>query len=82
MGRCKKGTNAIKKHINEFVRTSFSNSGRVAGAGVNYDRYDEESNPELCEKYKDNIYGVVMPGKSEEEKASLDGPVITYFLDK
>lgn len=71
-----------KRHINEFMRTSFSNSGRVAGAGISYDRYDEESNPDLKDKYYDPYTGVAMPGRSKEERASLDGPVIIYFIPK
>ncbi len=34
-----------KRHINEFGRTSFANSGRVAGMGISEDRYNEESFP-------------------------------------
>ena len=30
-------------HANERMRTSFANSGRIAGMGISYDRYDEES---------------------------------------
>ena len=30
-------------HINERLHTEFANSGRAAGMGISYDRYDEES---------------------------------------
>ena len=32
-----------KSHISEKLHTSFANSGRAAGIGISYDRYDEES---------------------------------------
>lgn len=32
-----------KRHINEFIHTTLANSGRAAGAGISYDRYDEDS---------------------------------------
>ena len=31
-----------RRHVNEFNKTSFTNSGRIAGAGVSEDRYDDE----------------------------------------
>jgi len=34
-----------KQYVNEFKRTSFVNSGRIAGMGIQEDRYDEESYP-------------------------------------
>lgn len=30
-------------HANERMRTNFANSGRIAGDGIIYDRYDDES---------------------------------------
>lgn len=30
-------------HVNEKLHTTFRNSGRVAGTGILYDRYDDES---------------------------------------
>lgn len=32
-----------RSHINERIHTSLANSGRAAGAGILYDRYDDES---------------------------------------
>ena len=32
-----------KTHINEVLHTNFINSGRAAGEGITYDRYDDES---------------------------------------
>lgn len=72
----------VKRHINEFLRSAFVNNGRVAGAGISYDRYDEESNPDLKDKWNEGNVYVVMPGRSKEERESLDGPVISMRLEE
>lgn len=63
-----------RSHVNERLHTEFANSGRVAGAGISYDRYDEESGyrpqPKEC--------GMVrFPSDSltPDEKAALSGEV-------
>ncbi len=38
-----KNTKKKGRHSNEFMRTSFANSGRIAGSGMLHDNYDEES---------------------------------------
>ena len=67
----------MKRHANEFLRTS---SGRLAGSGMNEDRYDDESMPSgstysgqpiLTKEYVDYMK------KIEEEQ-----PVKTYKLTK
>ena len=30
-------------HINEHLHTTLANSGRAAGSGISYDKYDDES---------------------------------------
>ena len=66
-----------KRHANEFLRTW---TGRLAGSGMLYDRYDDESmapekyrggNPIYTTEYTEYI-------KSLKE----DQPVITYKLTK
>ena len=62
-------------HVNEKLHTTFRNSGRVAGTGILYDRYDEESgNPE----YEKRPFLVRFPSDSltDEELLALNGPVI------
>lgn len=39
-----------KKHVNEQLHTCFANTGRIAGCGMNYDRYDDESGNPSYEK--------------------------------
>ncbi len=68
-----------KRHINEMLHTAFANSGRAAGMGITYDRYDEESGYRPQPKY----CGTVRFPSDEltlEEKNALNGPVITYKM--
>jgi hypothetical protein len=71
-------------HVNDRMRTSFANSGRIAGDGILYDDYSEESwgGGKSC----DNLIGaeVRLPhdGLSENELALLSGPVRTYKMPK
>ena len=68
-----------KRHINEFLKTGFANSGRAAGAGVSSDNYSEESWP-------DNIFGTkpvhTKWGMSLSQNRSEESPVITYYLTR
>lgn len=62
-----------RAHINERMKTGFVNSGRAAGAGILYDRYDEESG------YRPgpNRGGCTLPSErlTPEERANLNGEV-------
>ena len=66
--------NKRKRHINEFTKTGFANSGRAAGMGILHDRYDEESGGW---KYGRDKERVVTPSDflTKEQKAALNGPV-------
>ena len=68
-----------KRHINEFLKTGFANSGRAAGAGVSSDNYSEESWP-------DNIFGTkpvhTKQRMSLSQKRPEESPVITYYLTR
>jgi hypothetical protein len=78
-----KGEEKMKRrHVNEFLHSSFANSGRAAGIGVNYDRYDEESFPGVRPRKNQGNVRVIMPVEfmSEEERAALDGHVIISKL--
>ena len=71
-------------HANERMRTSFSNSGRIAGDGILYDDYSEESwgGGKSCDNLIDA--GVRLPhdGLNENELALLSGPVRTHMMAK
>ena len=74
--------NKRKRHANEFMRTSFSNSGRIAGMGILHDSYDEEAYPSVC------LSPSYCPARkvdfpisaSEKEFRENGGKVISYNL--
>ena len=63
-----------RSHVNERLHTEFANSGRVAGAGISYDRYDEESGyrpqPKEC-----GLVRFPSDSLTPDEKAALSGEV-------
>ena len=62
------------------LKTKFANSGRIAGSGILYDRYDDEAVLERQTQYSRPV-----PIAEREERAKREHeeyPVITYFLDK
>jgi hypothetical protein len=67
----------MKRHINEFLKTEFANSGRAAGTGISYDKYDEESGYRPQPR---NTGRVRFPhdGLSDNELAALSGEVRVY----
>ncbi|MGI6155713.1 MAG: hypothetical protein ACOYEB_07180 [Enterococcus lemanii] len=70
-----------KTHINERLHTELANTGRAAGSGILYDRYDEESgyHPGPIDR------GVVrFPSDylTPEQKVALNGPVRVYKAEK
>lgn len=66
-----------RRHVNEFLHTGLVNSGRIAGIGIAYDDYSEQSFPD---HQAGSGVQVRFPNRNEEEIASLNGPVITYKL--
>ena len=67
-----------KRHINEFMHTGFANTGRAAGAGITYDRYDDESG----HRPKPRDTGQVRFPHDGENTDELNGPVIIYKGEK
>lgn len=67
----------LRSHINERLHTEFANSGRVAGMGISYDRYDEESGYRPQPK---NTGRISLPSDSltPQELAALSGEVKIY----
>ena len=66
-----------KSHINERLHTGLAQSGRAAGMGISYDRYDDESgNPD----YDPHDSSVRLPsdGLTDKEIAALSGEVKIY----
>ncbi len=54
-----------RRHANEFLRTTFTNSGRIAGMGILYDDYSETSFPPGRYEPSPNPVGIT---KIEEQK--------------
>lgn len=73
--------NNRKRHANERMRTSFANSGRIAGMGILHDNYSEDSFPGPRYHY---IGEPVKKPETEEEKhfKKYGGEVIRYKLSK
>jgi len=61
------------------LRTTFANSGRFAGSGILYDRYDDESrlDDHIRTGYSVGITEIEERAKQEHENA----PVKTYFIE-
>ena len=66
-----------RTHINERLHTSFANTGRAAGMGISYDRYDEESGyrPQPIKRGRVRLPSDYL---TQEELEALNGEIITY----
>ena len=71
----------MKHNINEMLHTSRANSGRAAGAGISYDRYDDESGYRPQPIHRG---AVRFPSDylSQEERNALNGEVKVYKVSK
>ena len=65
-----------RSHINERLHTRFANTGRAAGMGISYDRYDEESGYRPQPRARGQIK-FPSDGLTPEEREALNGPVVT-----
>ena len=63
-----------KAHINERLHTEFADSGRIAGMGISYDRYGDESGGKQYERVTERV---MLPSDylTPEEKLALNGEV-------
>ena len=66
-----------RSHINERLHTSLANTGRAAGMGISYDRYDEESGyrPQPIKRGRVRLPSDYL---TQEELEALNGEVIVY----
>lgn len=65
-----------KNHINERLRTTFADSGRAAGIGVLYDRYDEDSG--LARQGGSVRVRLPSDNLTPDEREALNSPVVVY----
>lgn len=68
-----------KRDLNRYQRTSFASSGRSAGSGILYDRYDDESGRPI---YYSKTRPTLPEPKGEYEARTRPGPVKRYFINK
>lgn len=69
----------MRRHINEFTKTSLANSGRAAGMGMLYDRYGDES---ILDDHIRTGYSVGITEREEKAKEEHENaPVKTYYIE-
>jgi len=68
-----------RAHANERRRTSFANSGRIAGMGISEDDYSEESGYRPLAPGANRMARVTFPSEPSE---SRNGPVKIYKMPK
>ena len=69
-----------KRHINEFLKTSFIVSGRAAGHGMVEDDYSDESSPDRY--IRRSCRPVPISEREENAKKERDeAPVTVYFIE-
>ena len=71
-----------KRDLNRYQRTGFANSGRAAGMGILYDRYDDEALGGATNPHYSPIPRLEMYTEEEREEMTKPGEVITYYIDK
>lgn len=71
-----------KRDLNRYQRTGFANSGRAAGAGIMYDRYDEEAYGGATNPHYFPVPRLEMYTKEEREEMMKPGEVVTYYISK
>lgn len=64
-------------HANEHMKTTLRNGGRIAGIGILYDDYSEDSYGGYC-NFSAGRVRTASDSMTPEERAELNGPVITY----
>ena len=78
-----------RRHVNEFLKSGFANSGRVAGMGISHDNYSADSNAEVGPGCLNNPFAQNVkpdrsrgiPKSSVEEESKRPSLVITYKLE-
>jgi hypothetical protein len=63
-----------RRHINEQLKTSFANSGRAAGAGIIYDKYDDDCGGRSYTRRKSSLRTSLHT--PEELKQLMNPPVV------
>ena len=70
------------RHSNEFRRTSFTNSGRIAGHGMLHDNYSEESYRGVPHESYQPDPKLNKYTQEEWEELTKESEVVTYYISK
>lgn len=71
-----------KRDLNRYRRTSLANSGRAAGMGIAYDRYDDEALGRATNPRYSPVPKLEMYTEEEREEMTKPGEVVTYYISK
>ena len=71
-----------KRDLNRYQRSGLANSGRSAGMGILYDRYDEEAYGRATNPHYSPVPKLKTYTEEEWEEKIKPGEVITYYIDK
>ena len=71
-----------KRDLNRYPRSGLANSGRAAGMGILYDRYDEEAYGRATNPHYSPIPRLEMYTEEEREEMTKPSEVTTYYIDK
>lgn len=71
-----------KRDLNRYPRSGLANSGRAAGMGILYDRYDDEALGGATNPHYSPVPKLEMYTEEEREEMIKPSEVITYYISK
>ena len=66
----------MRKHVNEYMKTGLANSGRIAGSGILYDKYNDDST--LDDHIRTGLPIKIAEREKAAKKEHDEYPVKTY----
>lgn len=71
-----------KRDLNRYQRSGLANSGRAAGMGISYDRYDDEALGGATSPHYSPVPRLGMYTEEEREEMIKPGEITTYYISK
>ena len=71
-----------KRDLNRYQRSGLASSGRAAGMGISYDRYDDEALGRATNPYYSPVPKLETYTEEEWEEKIKPVEVTTYYIDK
>lgn len=71
-----------KRDLNRYQRSGLANSGRAAGMGISYDRYDDEALGGATNPHYSPVPKLEMYTEEEKEEMTAPKPVKAYKIKK